>query len=69
MSDRVQQMYVTSVSTDTVVLSPVPEEAPGKAGLGIQQVTVRTTESTGDATFYGATGTCSRILVILRKLQ
>ena len=69
MSQRSQLFYVTSVSTDTVVLSPHQAEPPSKAGLGIQQITVRTTESTADATFWGATGTCSMVLAIFQKHQ
>jgi hypothetical protein len=69
MSERRQQMYVTSVSSDTVVLSPHPVDPPSKAGLGIQQVTIRTTESTGDGTFYGVTGSCGNFIVIIRKVD
>lgn len=67
MSERRQQFYVTSVSTDTVILSPHPADPPSKAGLGIQQMTVRTTESTALADFWGATGTCANFIVIVRK--
>ena len=69
MSERIQQFYVTSVSSATVVLSPATHDAPSKAGLGIQQITLTTTESTADATFWGATGTCANFLVKVTKLQ
>jgi hypothetical protein len=69
MSQRTQLTYVTSVSGSTVVPSPHPADPPSKAGLGIQQVTIKTTESTADPTFYGATGTCANIFVIFQKHQ
>ena len=69
MSERRQQMYVTSVSTSTVILSPTPTDPPNKAGLGIQQVTVSTTESTAEAGFWGTTGSCSVFECYFRKVQ
>lgn len=69
MSQRTQLFYVTSVSSDTVTLSPHPSEPPSKAGLGIQQITIKTTESTADATFWGATGTCANIYALFQKHQ
>jgi hypothetical protein len=67
MSQRTGQFYVTSVSSATVVLSPLT--TPSQAGLGIQQITLTTTEATADPTFWGATGTCATHFVSIQKLQ
>ena len=68
-AERQRRMYVTSVSSNTVVLSPEAFglDAPG-AGLGITQVTVKTRESTAEATLWGATGSCGRYDVIIRRV-
>jgi hypothetical protein len=62
--------YVTSVSSSTVVLSPDNTKGVGRApqGIGIAQITVTTTESTADQTFWGATGQCGRYEVIFRRV-
>jgi hypothetical protein len=67
MSQRAQLFYVTSVSSTTVVLSPL--NTSSQAGLGIQQITLTTTESTADAAFWGATGTCAMVYAIFQKQQ
>ena len=67
MSQRAQLFYVTSVSSTTVVLSPF--NTSSQAGIGIQQITLTTTESTADAAFWGATGTCAMVLAIFQKQQ
>lgn len=65
-----RRFYVTSVSSSTVVLSPLTnsDNHPG-AGRGLAQVTVSTTESTAEAAFWGTTGTCGNYEVIIRKVS
>ena len=65
-----RRMYVTSVSTNTVVLSPETNShlMPG-GGLGITQVTLTTNESTALAAMFGTTGSCAVMEVIVRKVQ
>lgn len=71
MSQRVARFYATSVSSATVVLSPESgvstPEAP--AGTGIQQLTVTTRETTADAAFWGATGSCGRFIVSITRVS
>jgi hypothetical protein len=66
-----RRFYVTSVSSATVVLSPEPSITPASTqpGTNVQQITLTTSESTANAAFWGATGTCGRFEVIWRKLS
>lgn len=69
MSERRQRMFVESVSSTTVELSPLTAEDPiSKGGVGIASVTLTTFESTAEAGFWGATGSCGRFEVIVRKV-
>ena len=67
---RIRKMYVTSISSNTVVLSPEPvgPNAPG-AGLGIAQMSVVTTESTPEATFWRTAASCGRFLVTIEAVS
>lgn len=69
MSQRWRRMYVESVTSNSVVLEAVlnGESLPG-AGLGIAMVTVVTTESTPEQSFWGVTGNCGQYDVIIRRV-
>lgn len=70
MSEYRRRMYLTSVSSSTIVLSPAngSSSSPG-GGLGLAQATLVTEESTANAQFWGTTGTCGIYDVIIRKLD
>ena len=69
MSEKRQRMYVESVSSATVELNTELNDPPSRGGVGIQNVTVTTFESTAEAGFWGTTGSCSLFEVIFRKVQ
>ena len=70
MSERRQRMFVESVSSATVELSPETTIDPiSKGGVGIASVSLTTFESTAEAGFWGTTGSCGRYDVIIRKLS
>lgn len=70
MAERRAIMYVASVSSATVTLSPDhPYRFANETGLGIRKVVVTTNESTAESGFYGTTGSCAVFEVILRRLQ
>lgn len=69
MSERRQLMFVESVSSATVELSPLTAIDPiSKGGVGVASVTVTTFEATAEAGFWGTTGSCERYEVIFRKV-
>lgn len=69
MSERRQLMSVESVSSATVELTPETTIDPiSKGGVGIASITLTTVEATAEAGFWGATGSCARFEVIVRKL-
>lgn len=69
MSERIQRMFVESVSSPTVELSPDSNARENQAGIGIASVTVTTVEATAQPAFWGTTGSCAVFDVIIRKVQ
>lgn len=69
MSERSRQMTVVAVSGTAVTLTPESNKSHlVPPGTGIASVAVTTAESTADASFWGATGTCARFQVIFRRI-
>jgi hypothetical protein len=75
MSEWVQQFFASSVSTNTVVLSP---DARGTTclrtislppQLSAQQITVVTTSATAPNEFWSATGTCQKYRVHIQRVN
>ena len=72
MSERSRRMYVNDIAGSIVTLSPEPTSGgmnhPG-SGLGIEKVTVTTTESTPDATFWRTAASCGRFEVTIKAVS
>lgn len=68
MAERQQRMFVESISSRTVELSPATAQDPiSKGGVGISSVTLTTFEATAEAGFWGTTGSCAIFDVIIRR--
>lgn len=70
MAEKRQRMFVESVSSATVALSPQTNIDPiSRAGVGIAKVVVTTFETTAEAGFWGTTGSCGQYEIIVRKID